>query len=262
MNDPSECTSDETQLVAANHAPGDMALSSSSVAENQPAGTPVGTLSATDPDLAESFTFTLVSGSGDDDNAAFDIDGATVVTATTFDAEVAALRLMSILPEFVTAGFDVAGIGSLSIRVRVTDSVGATLEESFTITVTDVNEAPTDITLTPSSIVEDQPIGSTVGTLAAVDEDIGQTHTFAFAAGVGDADNASFTIVGDQLLTAVALTDPGTFSVRITTDDGAGGTFTRALTITVTDANDPPTDIALSNATVPENAPAGTAVGR
>ncbi|HWM17300.1 MAG TPA: cadherin domain-containing protein, partial [Microbacterium sp.] len=264
---PTKCTASETTLVAANHAPGDVALSNASVAENQPAGTTVGTLSATDPDRAESFTFALVSGAGDADNAAFQVDGATLETNVVFDAETtllntaaSGLTLAGSGYHFAPSVFAVQGTGSYSVRVRVTDAVGATREESFTITVTDANDAPTDITLTPSSIVENSPAGSTVGTLAAVDQDSGQTHAFALVAGLGDTDNASFTIAGTQLQTAASL-PIGSYTVRVQTDDGAGGTFARALTVTVTDVNDAPTDIELSNATVAENQPPGAPVG-
>ena len=203
VDDPSECTSGETPVVAANHSPTGMALSNDSVPENAPIGTAVGTLSATDPDLAESFTFALVSGAGDADNAAFEIDGTTLRTAAELDFETTSLFAALFGSEVST--FGITGIGSLSIRVGVTDAVGATLEETFTITISDTNDAPTDITLTPSSIVENSPIGATVGTLAAVDQDAGDSHTFAFVAGAGDTDNASFTIVGDELRLAASL---------------------------------------------------------
>src|SRR5262249_59916607 len=49
--------------------PTDIALSGSSVPENQPAGTTVGTFSTTDPDVGDTFTYTLVSGAGGTDNA-------------------------------------------------------------------------------------------------------------------------------------------------------------------------------------------------
>ena len=53
------------------------------------------------------------------------------------------------------------------IRVRATDGGGRTFEKSFTVSVTDVNETPTEITLSNSSIAENQPAGSSIGRLAA-----------------------------------------------------------------------------------------------
>src|SRR5262249_14366403 len=93
-------------------APTGLALSSAPVAQNSPVGTPVGTLSATDPDAGDSFTFTLVAGAGDTDNAAFAISGATVQTGP---------------------GFGEPGKSSYSLQVRVTDQSGLSFEQAFTI---------------------------------------------------------------------------------------------------------------------------------
>ena len=59
-----------------NEAPSDLALSSTTVAENVAANSTIGTLSTTDVDASNTFTYTLVSGTGDTDNAAFTITGA------------------------------------------------------------------------------------------------------------------------------------------------------------------------------------------
>ena len=59
-----------------------------------------------------------------------------------------------------------------------------------------INSAPTDIALTPSSVAENQPSGTTVGTLTTTDPDAGNTFTYTLVSGTGSTDNASFTIVG------------------------------------------------------------------
>ena len=56
--------------------------------------------------------------------------------------------------------FDYETKTSYSIRVRTTDQDGLYYEEAFTITVSNVNEAPTDITLSGSSVAENQAIGT------------------------------------------------------------------------------------------------------
>ena len=106
-----------------NQAPTDIALSPGSVAENELAGTSVGTFSTTDPDTGDTFTYTFVSGTGDADNASFTIDaGGNLKTAASFDFETKS---------------------SYSIRVLSTDAGGLSVEKVFTISVTNVNEAPT-----------------------------------------------------------------------------------------------------------------------
>src|SRR5204862_3625244 len=104
----------------------DTALSAATVAENQPVHAPVGTLSATDADAGAPHTFTLVSGTGDTDNASFGITGTTLKTNAVFDFETKS---------------------SYSIRVRTTDADALTFAKQLTVTITNVNDPPTDIAL-------------------------------------------------------------------------------------------------------------------
>jgi hypothetical protein len=107
---------------APNLAPTDMALSSTSIAENNAVNAVIGTLSTTDPDSSDTFTYTLVAGTGSTDNASFNINGASLRASAAFDFETKS---------------------SYSIRVRTTDSANNTFEEVFSITVTDVVEGST-----------------------------------------------------------------------------------------------------------------------
>ena len=71
-------------VTPVNDAPTTITLSNNSVGENKPAGTTVGTFNTTDID-SNSFTYSLV-GEGND-NASFTIEGNTLKTAASFDAE-------------------------------------------------------------------------------------------------------------------------------------------------------------------------------
>jgi hypothetical protein len=102
-----------------NLAPEDMALDTDRVDENQPVGTLVGTFSTTDPDTGDTFTYELIAGEGDNDNAAFTVDGDQLKTAAEFNHEMQ---------------------DSYSIRVATTDSGGLTYEEEIVITVNDLVE--------------------------------------------------------------------------------------------------------------------------
>ena len=235
-------------LTDVNEAPTDIGLAPSTVAENVPIGTTVGTFTTTDPDPADTHTYALVAGVGDGDNALFTIVGDQLQTAALLDYET---------------------LGSpLNIRLETTDSGtgNLTYEEAMTVTLTDQNEAPTDIGLAPATVAENVPIGTVVGTFTTTDPDPADTHTYALVAGVGDGDNALFTIVGDQLQTAALLdyeTLGSPLNIRVeTTDSGTGNlTYTEAMTVTLTDVNDAPTDIGLAPSTVAENVPIGTVVG-
>jgi hypothetical protein len=224
-----------------NRAPTDVTLSNSSVAENRPAGTGVGTLSAADRDGGDVHRFALVAGSGGGDNAAFAVEGDELRTAAVFDFETRS---------------------SYSVRVRVTDGRGGAFAQALAITVTDVaetvNHAPSEISLSPAAVAENEPVGTTVGTLTAVDADSGQTHAFAFVAGAGDADNGSFAIAGSTLRTAAVLDfeTKSSYSVRVrATDNGSPPLAAeRVFTITVTDdPTEPPTADAKSVTGVSED---------
>ncbi|MFN6053905.1 MAG: invasin domain 3-containing protein, partial [Planctomycetia bacterium] len=67
------------------------------------------------------------------------------------------------------------------------------------------NQSPTDISLSATSIAENQPTGSTVGQFSTTDPDSGNTFTYALVSGNGDADNGSFQIVNGELRTNAAF---------------------------------------------------------
>ena len=227
VDDPAACATAETAFVVVDDPPTDIALTGTSIAENEPAGTTVGTLAATDQDLGDSHVYALVAGPGGDDNASFQITDATLKTNAVFDFETRT---------------------SYSIRIRATDLLGLTYEEAFTITVSDVVEShpPTDIALSNASVDENQPIGSAVGALSATDPDPGDTHTFALVAGTGDDDNASFQIDGTTLETNAVFNfeAKSSYSIRVRVTDSDSQTFEEQFTISIVDVNDPPTSAA------------------
>lgn len=199
--------------------PDDIRLSPSSVAEERPVGTTVGTLST--EAFGGSYTYALVSGAGDTDNGSFTISGTILKTAAIFDYETK---------------------NSYSIRVQLTDDLGLIVVENFTISVTDVveNRAPTAITLDPSSVAENQPAGTTVGTFSTTDPDTGNTFTYSLVGGTGSTDNGSFSIGGNTLKTAASFDyeNNNSYSIRVRTTDNGGLFFEQVFTITVTDVNE------------------------
>jgi ELWxxDGT repeat protein len=231
-----------TPLPPANSAPTDILLSPSTIAENLASGTAVGTLSTTDPDASNTFTYTLVTGTGSTDNASFTIVGGELRTAASFNFEAKS---------------------SYSIRVRSTDQGGLSTDKVFTIAVTNVNETPTDITLSASSIAENLASGTTVGTLSTTDPDASNTFTYTLVTGTGSTDNASFTIVGGELRTAASFNfeAKSSYSIRVRATDQGSLSTEKVFTISVTNVNETPTDIALSASSIAENLASGTAVG-
>ena len=210
--------------------PNDIALSASTVAENQPAGTPIGRLSASGG--SGPYEFSLPQGEGN--NGRFSLQGDELVTDRVLDFEKSATR-------------------TAVVRVRNGDG---RFDKSFTIDVTNVSEPPTDITLSNATVAENQEAGTTVGTLSATGGD--GPVTFRLADG---GDNDFFTIEGSQLKTARPLNfeNKRTFNVQVQAQ--GDGNFSKTFAITVTNVPEPPTAITLSPNTVSENQPAGTLIG-
>jgi hypothetical protein len=204
--------------IAENTAPTDIDLSNPTVDENQPINTMVGVLTATDPTRGDAFTFSLACSTAGTDDASFNIQGMSLRTSAIFDLETKS---------------------TYTICIRVTDQGGLTIDENFIITVNDVNEAPTDISLSANSVAENQPINTVVGTLTATDPDARETFTFSLAC-VG-ADNGFFNILGTDLRTSATFdfeTKP-TYDICIRVTDQGGLTFDETFVITVKDVHEP-----------------------
>jgi hypothetical protein len=229
-------------IIDTNQPPTNITLTRSSIYEGQPIGTKIGTLSTIDPDSLDSFIYMLVAGTGGIDNTSFSIDDSTLKTKTVLD-------------------FDTKS--SYSIRIRSTDSGTEFYEKVFTITVIDTNQPPTNITLTPSTINEGQPIGTKVGTLSTNDPDAGDKFTYILAAGAGDIDNSSFSIHDSALNTNAVFNfdTKSSYFIRVRSTDSGSLSFEKFFAITVLNVNHPPTDITLTPATVSEGQPIGSTVG-
>jgi VCBS repeat-containing protein len=104
--------------------------------------------------------------------------------------------------------------------------------------------SPNDIALTPATIAENQPSNTTVGTLSTVDPDIGQTHSYVFVSGSGDANNSSFTIIGNQLKANASFDfeTKNSYTVRVkSTDSGVPPlSVEKQITIMVSNVNEAP----------------------
>lgn len=230
------------QPVVVNRAPTAVTLSSASVVESAAVGTTVGVLAAFDPDAGDTATYELVPGTGAADNALFAVAGSALVTAATFDFETRT---------------------SYSVRVRVTDQGGLAFEQPFTLAITNVNEAPTSVTLSATTIAENASVGAVVGTLAASDPDAGAILVYTLVPGVGGTDNASFAIKGSTLSATKTFDfeSKPSASVRVRVSDQGGLAYESVFIVAVGDVNEAPTAILLGGSTVAENAAAGTLVG-
>ncbi len=229
----------ETPVITSN---GGGATASASVSEN---ATAVLTVAATNP------------GSG---ALAYSISGGADAAKFAIDVATGALSFIA-APNFETP----ADAGANNVYdVIVQASAGAANDtQAIAVTVTNVNEAPAITSGSSFAVVENQ---LAVATLAASDPD-GTAPTFSIA---GGADAALFTIdAATGALSFISAPDfeaPGdagsnnVYDVTVQASDGSL-TGTKALTITVTDANEAPVITsngggATASALVAENATA------
>lgn len=223
-----------------NETPTDIAISSATIAENNAASATVGNFTTTDVDTLDSFIYTLVAGAGSTDNASFNIsaNALRLNAATNYEAK-----------------------STYNIRIRSTDAGGLWVEVPFVVSITDANDAPHDITLTPATIAENEPVNSVAGALAAIDQDSTHTHSFSLVSGTGSTDNASFEVDGANLKIKVSANFEvkSTYAIRIrATDDGSPAAFyEEAMTVSINNVNETPTISDIANRSINEDTSTG-----
>ena len=125
---------------------------------------------------------------------------------------------------------------------RATDNVG-NQEAIKTVpdTVINNNTAPVDILLSNASFMENAAVGTLIGNLSSIDNDITLPFVYELVSGSGDANNSLFYIQGNKLYTNASYSCTGLFdySVRIRTTDITGLSFEKAFTLNCVQENYP-----------------------
>ncbi len=210
----------DVTVTAANNAPTDLALSANTVAENAVTGTVVGTVSGTDPDAGDTVTYSLTDNAG----------GRFAINSSTGVITVADGALL-----------DYESTPSHNVIVRVTDAGGLTYDETFTINLTNVNEAPTDLALSANTVAENAATGTVVGTVSGADPDAGDTVTYSLTDNAGGrfAINSSTGVitVADGALLNYEATTSHMITVRVM--DAGGLNYDKSFTIILADAYEP-----------------------
>lgn len=198
-----------------NDPPLDIQFSKNTFPEKQAVGTPLVRLRTVDFDASEKHTYTLVSGSGSDDNRLFTITGNTIKNASVLSYDTKR---------------------QYKIRVQSKDKGGSIFVGSYILNASDV-DAPTDIALSALSINENEATGTQVGLLTTTDPTIGETFTYRLVAGVGGDDNANFKIIGNKLVT-VKIFDfevKVSHKIRIQSRESSGAIFEKPFVISTVD---------------------------
>jgi hypothetical protein len=134
----------------------------------------------------------------------------------------------------VTAGIGGRGGGSLGNA----GAAGAAGSSNISIA------SPHNIAiLSTPGLAENQPAGTTIGNLSTLNSTAGGPFSYALVAGIGDDDNPSFAISGNQLVASrpFDFETKSVYSVRILSTDAGNVTVGKVFEIAVTDINDAPT---------------------
>lgn len=192
--------------------------------ENSLLGTSVVVLTATDLNNTDKLNYTIISG---DDSGVFAIDSATNKGYITV-AKPSALDFEG-TPK------------SWTLVVRVTDNTGRSDDATVIINLTNVNETPSEPALSANTIAENSVVGTNIGTFSATDPDAGAVLTYTLVSGTGSDDNASFSLVGNQLKSAAVFNYEvkSTYTIRVRVSDGSFH-VEKAFTILVTDVDEKP----------------------
>ncbi|KAB7513532.1 PGF-pre-PGF domain-containing protein (plasmid) [Halosegnis rubeus] len=216
----------------------DMASPSLSVSQDASATSIDEKLSVTDPDDEETVTWTVLSKPSHGS-----LSGLPASEPTGTD---------SVTPSGLTYEPDRDYAGSDSFDIQVSDPNGGTDTVTVSVITSQVNDAPTAISLTSTNVTQSSGTNAVVGRLSAADVD-DSSHTFSLVSGGGDGDNAEFNVdSGDLRADDAGSLAEGDYDVRLEADDGSGGTYEKAVTISVTD------DIA---PTITSSTPADDATG-
>jgi VCBS repeat-containing protein len=287
-DDDNDGFSDATELAygsnpldansTANASPTDLNASSLlQTPENQPIGTIVGQLTASDPDSKDTLTFTLVGDDNDNQHFAIETNG-TLKTVTVFDFE---------------------SNSSFTIRVKVRDQHNVWIKKDFTVQITNViedndgdgiedandpdddndgfsdsaeiaygsnpldanstaNASPTQLIADSNlSILENSPTDTTIGTFSAQDIDTNTTLTYSLIEGNSPNQSQVFSLDSNGTLSSAIPFDyesnrtSYSISVRVADQFNASIQHTFAVYILNDPSDDPQPPIESNQTTEP-----------
>ena len=193
----------DIRVTNQNDAPTELSLDGATVRENAQKDVLVGALSGSDPD-GDQLSYKLVKDAG----GRFYLDGNILRTVDSFDFETRS---------------------EYEVVVAVSDEKGRTLTKTFTITIEDVNDAPT-LKVSGAEVSASDPAGTVVAKLSTSDQD-GDDVTLRLTSNPGGL----FKIVDGEIVLAKQMTEAVDGSVEITVEasDGRGGVTPETITVEI-----------------------------
>ncbi len=204
-----------------NDAPQITSSAAVNAAENQIAVT---TVTATDAD-ADALSYSITGGT---DSALFSITSGGVLSFNS-------------APDFENPT-DANNDGVYQVQVTVDDGQGGTADQLISVAVNNVNDAPQ---ITSSASVNAAENQIAVSTVTATDAD---ADALSYSI-TGGTDSALFSITSGGVLSFNSAPDfenptdansDGVYQVKVTVDDGHGGTAAQLISVSVTNVNEAP----------------------
>ncbi|MEP5612801.1 MAG: T9SS type A sorting domain-containing protein, partial [Cyclobacteriaceae bacterium] len=229
-------TRDDGQIVVGTHGNG---LYSATVALDPD-------LTVTNLDAPESMPFTgavdvvaTVTNDGGMASSSFDISLKVNDNLIVTDMVASSIAAKETYQHTFSVQFDFSALGTYNVEIEVDEASDPNTNNNVLLIDVVSEAAPTEITLSNSTVPEDEDSGASVGTFSSTDEDdLGSDiHTYTLVTGEGDTDNANFSISSSDLLTAAVLDfeTKTSHTIRVQTEDDDGNTFAKSFSITVTD---------------------------
>jgi len=110
----------------------------------------------------------------------------------------------------------------------------------LTVEVGNVNETPTELSLSATTVNENLGANTVIGNFSTTDVDAGNTFSYSLVTGAGDTDNSVFSISSNQLQINQApdFESKNSYTIRVKTTDQGGLGYEKQLTINVNDLNE------------------------
>jgi hypothetical protein len=204
----------------------------------------IASLSATDPNANDAFTYTIVGGSGrfviETDNGSPRLAYANTNVDLTVNPDDPVVEL---------------------VTIRATDINGLHIDRTVTVIVMPVNDTPT-ATTTSTPVDENLAAGQVVAKMTGADQDPGDILTYSIfdPSGLFAIDSVTGTITTTGPINFEA--DTNGYDIVATATDTAGNVVEKAIHIDVVDKNDAPTlSVKTPSVTLVEGMPPGTPVG-
>ena len=145
---------------------------------------------------------------------------------------------------FSHQSFDFEEQSAYTIFVKADDNNGGFIQKFMKIEILDINDPPTDISLSTQFIDESAEVNTVVAVLSAEDQDAEDVHEFSLVSvyGVNGIDNNRFRLMDNSLILMNPLNyeQHKFYDLLLQVSDKEGVTFEKSITIQISDVNETP----------------------